>query len=56
MDLLGYACLASLNGILMSGYGTIMSEYALENKDITNSSSSYIKIHGTMTMLRSGCV
>ena len=27
MDMLGYACLASLNG--MSGYGTIMSEYAL---------------------------
>ena len=42
MDMLGHACLASLNVTLMSGYGTIMSEYALKNRDITNSSSSLL--------------
>ena len=42
MDMLGYACLASLNVILMSGYGTIMFEYALLNRGITNSSSSLL--------------
>ena len=42
MDMLGYACLASLNVILISGYGTIMSKYALQNRDITNSLSSLL--------------
>ena len=59
MDMLGYACLTLLNVILMSGYGTILSEYALSNRDITLITVHrhyYIKMHGTMTMLRSGCV
>ena len=66
MDMLGYACLPSLNGILMSGYGKIMSEFALKNRDITNSSSSlsyqdawhydYVKIRMCITMSGYGCI
>ena len=66
MDMLGYACVASLNVILMSGYGTIMSEYALKNRDKNKSSSSllyqaawhydYVKIRMCITMSGYGSI